>query len=84
MWNVKQMIYITKLLDTENRLVVVRGRGWGWVKWLNCFCFSLNILNQKTKKCLEKLTRQCNTENYKIFLSDNKDDLNECRDILFS
>ena len=23
----------TKLIDTENRLVVARGEGWVWVKW---------------------------------------------------
>ena len=29
-------------MDTENRLVVDRVRGWGgWEKWVNSFCFFL-------------------------------------------
>lgn len=33
MWNeAKTKTNKSELIDTENRLVVVRGKGWGWAK----------------------------------------------------
>ena len=49
-----------KLINTENKLVVARGRmGVGCERWVNCFCFIFFSLNKLKKKKKNKQSQNC-------------------------
>lgn len=50
-------IIIIEFIDTENTLVIARGSGWGWAKWVKAFVCLLFVFKKKNHRRIKILIR---------------------------